>query len=268
MLDAKFTLVEILFDDAEKSVKDEADYLKRVKFARLPLEFAILDISLRNVNDELSYFIEQDGKRAVNKEMIARLRKFTEDTKAAGVDRYWEHGNEPDNYIAAVEQFVEESAKPHLARDKQITLLTKATDKYPVGGAEALTDGLRGVDDYHFNWLGFEGDDLIAIIDLGKPVLTTSVTANFLQDQYSWIFLPTAFEVAISNDGKQFITVGKKQNKIINEREIKIKPFNVTFYPKEVRYLKITAKNMKTCPDWHPGAGFLSWIFCDELIVE
>ena len=259
---------ERLFDDAEKSVKDEADYLKRVKFARLPLEFAILDISLRNVNDELSYFTEKDGKRTVNKEMIARLHKFTEEAKLAGVDKYWEHGNEPDNYMASVEQFVEKSAKPHLALGKDVKLLTKATDKYPVGGAKALADGLRGVDDYHFNWLGFEGDDLIAIIDLGSPVMATSVTANFLQDQNSWIFLPTDFEVAISNNGKQFITVGKKQNKITNEQEIKIKPFNISFYPKEVRYLKITAKNIKTCPGWHPGAGFPAWIFCDELIVE
>ena len=259
---------EQIFNEAENAVNDEKTYLKNVKFARLPLEFAILDISLQNVNDELSYFTKDNGSWTVKEEMMKRLHQFTENAKAAGVDRYWEHGNEPDSYMATVEKFVESSAKPHLARDKKVELLTKSSNNYPVGGAKALTDGLRGVDDYHFNWLGFEGKDLIAVLDLGKPIKATSVTAHFLQDQYSWIFLPEEFEVAISHDGKTFITVGKKSNKIINEREIKIKSYNITFYPKEVRYLKITAKNIKTCPDWHPGAGFSSWIFCDEIVVE
>lgn len=259
---------EKLFNEAENAVKNEDETLKRVKFARLPLEFAILDVSLRNVNDELSYFTKNNGSWTVKEEMMKRLHQFTEDAKAAGVDRYWEHGNEPDSYMATVEEFVKSSAKAHLARDKKVELLTKASGKYPVGGASALSDGLRGVDDYHFNWLGFEGKNLIAIIDLGKSIKVTSVTANFLQDQYSWIFLPEEFEVAISNDGKKYITVGKKSNKTVNEREIKIKSFNITFYPKEVRYLKITAKNMETCPDWHPGAGFASWVFCDEIVVE
>jgi len=55
---------------------------------------------------------------------------------------------------------------------------------------------------------------------------------------------------------------------MVNEREIKIKSFYLIFYPKEVRYLRITAKNIKTCPDWHPGAGLASWIFCDEIVIE
>ncbi len=45
---------ESIFDEAEKAVKNKPDYLERVRIARLPLEFAILDISLRNVNDELT----------------------------------------------------------------------------------------------------------------------------------------------------------------------------------------------------------------------
>jgi len=28
------------------------------------------------------------------------------------------------------------------------------------------------------------------------------------------------------------------------------------------------AKNIKTLPDWHPGAGEKAWIFVDEVIVE
>ena len=51
-----------LFDKAEKAVKDQPDYLERVKLARLPLEFAILDISLRNVDEDLTYFRKEGQK--------------------------------------------------------------------------------------------------------------------------------------------------------------------------------------------------------------
>jgi hypothetical protein len=35
-----------------------------------------------------------------------------------------------------------------------------------------------------------------------------------------------------------------------------------------IRYIKIYAENIKTCPDWHPGAGGKAWIFIDEVVIE
>jgi len=37
---------------------------------------------------------------------------------------------------------------------------------------------------------------------------------------------------------------------------------------KDIRYVKIYAENVKTCPDWHPGAGGKAWIFVDEVVIE
>ena len=36
----------------------------------------------------------------------------------------------------------------------------------------------------------------------------------------------------------------------------------------EARYVKMAAKTIGTCPDWHVGAGQPAWIFCDEFIIE
>ena len=33
------------------------------------------------------------------------------------------------------------------------------------------------------------------------------------------------------------------------------------------RFIKITAKNIKTCPDWHQGKGGKAWLFIDEICV-
>jgi hypothetical protein len=35
-----------------------------------------------------------------------------------------------------------------------------------------------------------------------------------------------------------------------------------------VRYIKVRAKNIGACPDWHPGSGGKAWLFVDEIMVE
>jgi len=53
--------------------------------------------------------------------------------------------------------------------------------------------------------LGFEGEDLAAIIDMGKNPDYTSVTATFLRDQNSWIFLPESFQWLFPMTGKTLL---------------------------------------------------------------
>ena len=131
----------------------------------------------------------------VRHDMIQKLEELTGEAKAAGITRYWEHGNAPDEYRATVLNYVNNSMQDHLALFKPVELLTQSSEKYSVGGALALTDGLKGVNDYHFNWLGFEGPDMEAIIDLGNETEIHSVETSFLQDIQSWVFLPLQGEL-------------------------------------------------------------------------
>lgn len=260
---------EEIFDKALKSVVDSPEFLERVKIARLPLEFAILDISLRDVNDELTYFDKKDGQWIIREDMLLRLEEFTTLAKQAGVARYWEHGNYPDDYKSTVERYVNSSMQNHLALNKPVSLLTEASEKYPVGGANALTNGLKGINDYHFNWLGFEGPDLIAIVDLEEEKEIKLIEADFLQEIKSWVFLPDEVKYFYSIDGDNFILVSTIENSIPDNRESTfIETFKSEFDPVKARYIKIIARNKGLCPDWHPGATYPSWIFCDEVIVK
>ena len=58
----------------------------------------------------------------------------------------------------------------------------------------------------------------------------------------------------------------KKVFKLIFIQEI----FTYTVNPKniEARYIRVVARNIMECPDYHPGAGGLSWIFSDEIIIN
>jgi hypothetical protein len=258
-----------LFDKAEHSVINQPEFQGRVRFARLPLEFAILDVSLRNVNGELSYFKKESEKFVVRQDMIDKLEKLTIDAKAEGITRFWEHGNAPDEYRSTILNYVRNSMQDHLALFKPVELLTKSSEKYSVGGAAALTDGLKGVNDYHFNWLGFEGPDLEAIIDLGNETEINSIETFFLQDIQSWVFLPLKVEYLVSSDKLNFFVVKSIKTEISQHQTgAFIKDYKAEFAPVKTRYVKIAGKNMKNCPAWHPGFGYPAWIFCDEIIVN
>lgn len=80
--------------------------------------------------------------------------------------------------------------------------------------------------------------------------------------------MPSKVEYFISDNGKHFKSVGSVKNNVPTETDGGItKEFELRKDMK-ARYVKMIAKNIKTCPDWHPGAGEKAWIFCDEFIIE
>jgi hypothetical protein len=258
-----------LFDQAEQAVSGDSTLLERVKVARLPLEFAILDISMHDATPELSYFDKQASKWTVKPAMRKRLAEFVALAKRAGIQRLEESGTSPDEYQRSVEQQFHVSVEGNLAFGKPVHLLTSYSEKYPAGGAGALTNGLHGPNDYHNNWLGFEGEDLDAIIDLGRDTTFSSVTIGFLQQWYAWIWLPLHIDVDISSDGKNYTLVSSIANTVPDTTAGAFsKQFVLNLGQQRARYIRVSALSRKTCPDWHLGAGQKSWIFADEIVVR
>jgi hypothetical protein len=258
-----------LFDEAELAVSHQPEVLERVKNARLPLEFAILDIALHDPTPELSYFDKSGPKWTVRSAMRERLDAFVNQAKKAGIQRLEEGGTSPDEYRASVEQMLHPVLEGDLAFGKPVRLLSQYSEKYPAGGGVALTDGLRGPIDYHCNWLGFEGDSLDAIVDLLEPKTLHSISARFLQAWNAWIWLPLNVDFSVSLDGKTFTAVGSLPNAIPDTTSGAFtKDFEARFQPVQARYVRVTARSRLTCPDWHMGAGQKSWIFSDEVVVE
>ncbi|MCK9400451.1 MAG: DUF4838 domain-containing protein [Bacteroidales bacterium] len=258
-----------LFDKAEKAVEYYPEILDRVRFARLPLDFAILDISLHQADLELSWFLEEDGGYGPKEEMVNLLDTFVNRCNRLHVAMLNEKGTTPDDYRLMVRQYLIKNADRHLAIDKEVTLLTPFSPKYEAGGAKALTDGLKGIDDYHFNWLGFEGEDLEAIIDLGKETVIREISVDFLQDVQSWVFLPKQFTASYSTDGEQFTEIGTVENITPdNKTGAFIKTFTIPAENIKARYIKVKAESLKICPGWHIGSGKKSWIFTDEIVVK
>ena len=143
------------------------------------------------------------------------------------------------------------------------------SNQYEAGGLKALIDHQRGGDNFRTGtWQGYHGVDLVATVDLGSRMRINRLAGSFLQDQPSWIFMPQEVEFFVSEDGKKFRSVGKAVNQVpLDEEDATIQELAVR--PRcEARYVKMAAKNIRTCPSWHPGAGQPAWIFCDEFIIE
>ena len=150
-----------------------------------------------------------------------------------------------------------------------VKLEHKYNEQYEAGGLKALIDHQRGRENFRTgSWQGYYGVDLIATVDLGRTKRINRLAGSFLQEVYSWIWMPTEVEYFVSDDGKNFRSVGKVKNQVPIDadgamiQEMEVRPRT------NARYVKMAAKTIGTCPEGHVGAGQKAWIFCDEFVIE
>jgi hexosaminidase len=158
----------------------------------------------------------------------------------------------------------------HAASGRRPVLATPYSPRYPGSGEGTLADGLLGSRDHgDGRWLGFEGVDADAMVDLGRRRPVHRISARFLQNINAWIFLPTTVEFAVSDNGKDFVKVAEVPNDVSpRQAEIVIREFGASFSPRRARYVRVRARSIGTVPDWHFGAGGKAWLFADEIVVE
>ena len=103
------------FDDAEAAVSDQPDILARVEKARLPLEFAILEISKRNVTEAYSLFNKSGKRWEVKLGMQEKMEQFVQDANRFQFKRLHEMGFTPNEYHKSMNYYFENGITDHLA---------------------------------------------------------------------------------------------------------------------------------------------------------
>ncbi len=153
-----------------------------------------------------------------------------------------------------------------------VSLKSSYANQYNGGGDNALIDGIRGTRDFRTGaWQGYQNTDVIAIVDLGKVKPIETISVNFLQDQRSWIFLPTEIECFVSDSPNFYKSLAVQ--KIASEtpsEETKIETITFDMKGYSARYVRIIAKNIGDLPKWHLGSPFKgkAWIFVDEIEIK
>lgn len=153
------------------------------------------------------------------------------------------------------------------ATGKKVSITAAPNSKYPgQGGAFSLVNGVYSNKGLSYpDWLGWVGDDMEAVIDLGKTISFDSVKMHTLDQNGSWVYLPQYVEVLTSNDGNSFTSVGKSSTFVTDT--LTMGWITVQIPKQSSRYIKIVAKNYGLIPDGKPGAGNKAWLFADEIQV-
>ncbi len=153
--------------------------------------------------------------------------------------------------------------------NQKLQLNSSYASQYAAGGDLALIDKLRGGDDYRNSvWQGYEGQDIVATVDLGKQKNISELRMGFLQDENSWIFMPTRLEVWVGQEG-EWTHFGSLKNDKINTTDTgAITKDFVVRGAATGQYVKVVATSLKYCPDHHKGAGYKCWLFADEIVIK
>ena len=167
------------------------------------------------------------------------------------------------------QSFVDAGTFNKIRDDIKLSLLTKYLPTYTAGGDEALIDGLRGTSNWKTgHWQGYQGNDLIAVIDMGQSKNIKSASLGTLQDVGSWIVFPKAVEYWISDDNKNFRLAATVKTKVdVKDTKAQTQEFKADLNVK-ARYLKVIAKQYGPLPEWHESKGQPSYIFADEITIE
>ena len=152
---------------------------------------------------------------------------------------------------------------------RTITPKTPFANQYSAGGPYALIDGYFGSNDFRTGtWQGYQSVDIDITVDLGRVQTVSEVSINFLEDQRSWIFLPTAVELAVGLD-EQTKTIDKIElPEITPRKESMQKTIRFSLDGSLQRYIHLKAKNFGTLPPWHLGYGGEAWLFADEITIK
>ena len=258
-----------IFDEAELAVAGDPEILERVRIARQPLDFAIMEQSKKNFYGENGVFIKDNGRWVVRPEIRSMIDPFTDLCLRQGVTRLREWSTTPEAYRADMYRMFYQGRNEHLAYNKKVRLISPDPSGIPAEDIAKLTDGIRASNDSRNNWFDFQGKDLDAVVDLGEVKQVQHLECAFYQ-LAAWLsILPKRVEFYISVDGAQFSQVGAVDNTLpIDQYDSYLRDFIADFKPADARYVRVIARTIGNTPESHPGAGQPAWMHVDEIVVE
>lgn len=118
-------------------------------------------------------------------------------------------------------------------------------------------------------WIGFLEDDLEALLYFKEAVPLSDVTLNLLYRVSAGIFPPKQVEVWAGPDQAHLSLMGSTKIQMPEEKAKKpVTKVSVHFSPREVRCIKVIAKNFEQLPAWHKEKGKPAWVVVDEIFLN
>ena len=228
----------------------------RIRYLELSIDYAVLELTMA-------------GYLPMDSTFVSRADRFVADGKRLGLNILHEMGYTLQEYRADIDNFLAKSLQPNLARHCPARLRTQPDSRYQADGPQTLTDGRAGILDYRHSWLGFYGDTLDAVIDLGSRKPLHQIRLDFFYFPLSWIFFPQTINFYISNDGSNWRLIDSLHPDDPEHLAIpEIRTFSTRSFSRRARYVRVEAIPLPTIPTWHRATGNPAWLFTDEIIVR
>lgn len=263
------TQYKALFDQAENAVSNDTVILARVKVARLPLQFAEMEIGKSDLFGPRGWYERSSGHYTVKPAMRQLLEDFYACCKKNGVLELNENNLLVDDYYRNTLRFTDVEVEGNLAFQKPVLCDPSPDARYLCNGPATLTNGVKGTDDYRINWLGWEGCDVVITLDLEQKADIQQITLSTLQYPKSWIIHPEKVKCSLSADNVTYEPLSVLTQDPVQTSGAQTHDFSWDFPAKmKTRYIRFEITATKTLPAWHHYTGNKSWVFIDEIVVK
>ncbi|WP_048331220.1 beta-N-acetylhexosaminidase [Bizionia psychrotolerans] len=265
-------LSEVVWSKPEN--KNYDDFIDRLEVFHKRLE--ILNINYANH----LYEVEGDVKVELDKGNTFQLNTLTKGKTI----RYTLDGKEPDSSSLRYENplpisksftikaalfsngkrlgdIYSETLNYHKAVGAKISINVQPHHAYSGSGSLGLINGISGSDSRYGDkeWLGFWGEAVEIIIDLGVETDINSISTRFHNGNGQWIYAPENIELIFDDNVISKIDIPISDELLVHvDFEQKIK----------TRYVTLRIPNYGLIPEGKQGSGNPAWTFIDEIIVK
>ncbi|MEZ2338650.1 family 20 glycosylhydrolase [Mucilaginibacter sp. RCC_168] len=269
-------LAEIGWTD--KGNKSYPNFLKRLRYEQPLLKQ--LNISAADAFDEITDSVTESADRQVQLALSSTLPGsqiyYTTDGTTPGLKskKYDKpflistSGKIKAAVFSGTKQYgrvYEKDFHLHKAIGKTVTLTNQPQGGYNPGNTFGMVNGVFGSKLYNDGqWYGFNGDDLEAVVDLGKAQPVSQLGINILKYHWQKMWEPTLLTFEISTDGKNYTEVYRQTT--FNDNGINAVRANIK--TTQARYIRVKGTNEGIIPPGEYIAGAKAWLMVDEIVVK
>lgn len=156
---------------------------------------------------------------------------------------------------------------------KSTTFVNLPAERYGKDTDIALMDGKKGTPgDWQNDWLGFEGVDMEATIELAVPTKISTLKIGLCHEPNDWVVWPKGVWVCFSKDGEEFSDWQMAELPVFDCPD-RMKGFGriearLRTDGKQWKFVRVKVENQGVLPEWHLYVGQKSWIMVDEVSIE
>ena len=156
---------------------------------------------------------------------------------------------------------------------KNTSFVNPPVERYGKDADIALMDGKKGIPgDYYNDWLGFEGVDMDATIELSVPTDFNTVKVGLCHEPNDWVVMPRSVWVCFSQDGNAFTEWQRAELPVFDGAD-SVQGFGriealAHVNVKQAKFVRVKVENQGLLPESHPYAGQKAWIMVDEVTIE